>query len=557
MNLQTGEYRKVKYLSHGGTSPNRDRKVGYAGGGIYSTDFFGDDKKFVASAGSGGHIAWMSSPDWCLAGNAGKSGDSPFSCQLVQVFVNDGNWCRIAFGQTKNTTYGSYLFVNTSPDGTKAEYSSTMLGPRDMYWAVMNRPEPPRLLKATRANGKVLLEWERPETGKEYAGARIWRAEKSGGPYQLISGRKPVNGTTWSDPNPPASACYVATSVEPSTLESRRFSDEVRNTAANNEWPDKLRIYAEAETGKPAGSFAVNFHGTASNDRFIEHRRGDGEGILDLAVQCERATDYRLWIRARTTKGPASATANAGQQNLKIQLKPQAWSWHSFDGRLSLKAGSRSLRIQSIDPGFAVDKILLTDDFNMIPAGLGDTEAALPSRVKTLNAVPESPHEVRLSWQPDPSSDVHHFNIYRIREKGARPSQENLIGSPSSPAHLDWGLEPGSSFEYAVTAVDSFGRESEPVRASATTRALVRPPIIQVEAESGTVVGGEKKVVKDKDASGGAYLETPPDALKSEYRLSVSFTVEKEGNYIVWAALFPLKDTHIYLKFAVDGKPNA
>jgi len=96
MNLETGEYRPVRYLSHGGTSPLGDRKVGYWGGGIHTTDYFGDDKKFVMSIGTGGHIAWMSSPEWCVAGNSGSPGGSRFSNQLVQIYVDTGNWCRIA-----------------------------------------------------------------------------------------------------------------------------------------------------------------------------------------------------------------------------------------------------------------------------------------------------------------------------------------------------------------------------------------------------------------------------------------------------------------------------
>ena len=556
MNLQTGEYRSVRFLSHGGTSPLGDRKVGYSGGGVCTTDYFGDDKRFVMSIGTGGHIAWMSSPQWCLAGNSGPPGGSRFSCQLVQIYVDSGNWCRIAHGQTRNTTYGSHLFANTSPDGTKAEYSSTMLGPRDMYWAVMHWPEPPRNLRAGRAGAAVRLAWDRPEISKEYAGARVWRSARSGGPYRLVSGREPIAQFAWTDADSPPRAYYVATSVEHSSLESRRFSNEVAPIEGSEQWPGKLRRYVEAETGESAGAFAVNFHGSASCDRFVEHRRGEGVGSVSFQLDLPRPGPLRVWARARATQKPADLVAKMGRQSSRTAVAGPGWRWAQLALPIEFARGRNVLRLESSGPGLGIDKVLLTDDSDAKPVGFGDTECASPGPVTRLSATAESPHEVRLAWTAPACPSVHHFSIYRLRRPGSPVLQENLIASPWGAGHLDWGLEPGTTFEYAVTAADSFGHESSEARVTVSTPPVERL-VIEVEAETGSVEGGERKIVADPEASGGAYVETPPEALNSKYRLTVPFEVQEPGDYVVWASMFPLKDSHIYLRFAVDGKPNA
>lgn len=555
MNLETGEYRSVRYLSHGGTSPLGDRKVGYWGGGVHTTDYFGDDKEFVMNIGTGGHIAWMSSPEWCVAGNSGSPGGSRFSGQLVQIYVDTGNWCRIAHGQTKNTTYASHLFCNTSPDGTKVEYSSTMLGRRDMYWAVMHRPEPPRNLKGTRNGQSVRLEWERPAIGKECAGARIWRARQSGGPYGIVSGNEPVAGQSWTDADAPTPAYYVATSVEHSSLESRCFSSEVAPTDGQGEWPGRLRLYVEAETGQGSGAFDADFHGSASCDRFIEHRQGTGAGQLTLEFDLTKGGRFQVWARMRATANAATVVAKLGSQSASATVTGPDWRWTRLDPRADLGQGQITIVLKCSEPGIGIDKLLLTDDLEMEPTGFGDTEQPPVPRIAYLTAAAESPYEVRLEWQAGASPSIHHFNIYRIRRPGAAISQESLVASPSTPAHLDWGLDPGTAFEYVVTTVDCFGHESEAARVTCATPGVERR-LIQVEAETGEVEGGELRVVEDPVASGGAYVETSPEELRSPYRLIVPFEVAEPGDYVVWASMFPLKDSHIYQRFAVDGKPK-
>jgi len=556
MNLETGEYRLVKYLSHGGTSPNRDRKVGFWGGSIHTTDWFGGDKKFVMRIGTGGHIAWMSSPEWCLAGTSGAPNSSRFGDQLVQVFVDTGNWCRIAYGQSAQTTYASHLFTNTSPDGTKGEYTSTMLGPKDVYWAVVNRPEPPERVKAARSTAGVQLNWSAPGIRKEIKGYRVWRSDRSGGPYALVSGRNPVKRTQWTDTRAPADEplFYVLTSVEHSTLESRRFSREVAVPAAGRTgWPGKVRRYVEAETGTAQHPMAEDFSGTASCDRFVAHRHGEGEGKLVVSVNVPRAGRYLLWARVR---GPGRLRVTCADRPVgSLGTARAVWSWTKMSAEAHLPTGDCELALVTEDKGCAVDKLLLTDDPAFVPRALGDTTRPAPGPPAGLRAKKRTRFDVALAWRPSPDPEFHHYQVYRGRTPGFQCAQENLVGSPDEPAFLDWGLEPGAAWYYGVTAVDTWGHESKPARVTAATQALARRTLIELEAEKGRPENGRHKTVKDPAASAGEYVVMPAEVItRKPFRLVIPFRVEHTDRYVVWLSLCPVADAHVYLNVDVDGK---
>ena len=555
MDIETGEFRLIRYLSHGGTSPRGDRKVGYGSGGVYTTDMYGDDKRFVTRIDTGGHIAWMSSPEWCLAGNGGAPGTSAFASQLVQVFVNTGNWCRIAHGQTANSTYSSYLFTNTSPDGTKGEYTSTMLGPKDVYWVVVHRPQPPDAVAAERTDRGVRLTWVAPEVSREIAGYRVWRADRSGGPYALVSGRKPVVATEWIDGDAPTDRAlyYAATSIEHSTLESRRFSTEVAVPPAGGKgWPGVVRCYLEAEQGDTERPVAVDFSGSASCDRFVAHRHGAGEGTLSLSVNMARPGRFGLWARVR-----GKGAWRVGPQ-ARIRVNTQTWQWQKLPVAVSLAAGPGKVRLVTADKGLAVDQVLLTDDEACTPLGLRERITPAPAVPAGLRVTNAGRFDVGLAWEPSPLPHHHHYQVYRGRKPGFPPAQASLVGSPADTEFLDWGLDPGETYHYGVTAVDTFGNESAPVRVTAHTLPVAGRVRVTVQAESGTAHNGRHETVSDAKADGGRYIVTPKEVVTgTPCRLSLPFEVARADEYVVWLSLCPVVDSHVYLNVAIDAKQTA
>ena len=64
-------------------------------------------------------------------------------------------------------------------------------------------------------------------------------------------------------------------------------------------------------------------------------------------------------------------------------------------------------------------------------------------------------HYVTLAWKA--SDDAAHYNIYRSSISGG---YYGLIGSTVDPAFTDNDVDPGATYYYVCTAVDSAGRES-------------------------------------------------------------------------------------------------
>jgi len=76
---------------------------------------------------------------------------------------------------------------------------------------------------------------------------------------------------------------------------------------------------------------------------------------------------------------------------------------------------------------------------------------------------------VVLLWAPSPSADVAGYRIFR-KEKGTagrRPVEAALI---SGLSYRDSQLQPGKEYEYAITAVDTYGNESPEVTAEVEKR---------------------------------------------------------------------------------------
>lgn len=72
---------------------------------------------------------------------------------------------------------------------------------------------------------------------------------------------------------------------------------------------------------------------------------------------------------------------------------------------------------------------------------------------------PDNPHSVTIAWTASTSS-VEGYNVYRIYLTG--PPQKLTVRLVPGTQFVDKTVEPGRSYTYFVTAVDSNGRESRP-----------------------------------------------------------------------------------------------
>jgi hypothetical protein len=118
-------------------------------------------------------------------------------------------------------------------------------------------------------------------------------------------------------------------------------------------------------------------------------------------------------------------------------------------------------------------RIVRTDNLN--PASSGKTitldsfvvpDIYAPSAPASLVAAPKT-GSVQLGWNASPESDVVGYRVYRTALTGSSSSSTTTgpataVNSTPVPSvtYVDDGLQPGASYRYQVTAVDSFGNES-------------------------------------------------------------------------------------------------
>lgn len=536
--------------SHGGTQPSQKFESGFSGGGICLWDFAKWEGKMLVPGPQDGHISWEYLEDWFFAGTNGRALTGPFSSMLLKVYT-DGTWYPVAHGNTMDTEYNTNLFANISPDGTKGSFSSTMLGPVNLYWCVISYPEPPVKVRGELRGGRALLTWEKAARSAETAGYHVYRSARSGTGYERLTDQ-PVAGLQYEDAAAGAGGCYVVTAVERSGLESRCWSGEV---ALGNAAQQPERLWMEAERGTLQAPLRENLHGSASNLLFVDYRDGKEPGRATYTFNCRRKGPHTLWGRIRYQGGgtPAEAwpVAINGKPAGSLTSTSKEWEWRKLAETTG--APTLELAITASESGFAIDKLLLTDDMAFTPKGEEKLDSEAPAVPQGLKATSARQFDVAMQWQPVPGA--RHYQVYRAKADDVAAERATLIASPTTARYVDWGLQQGTTYSYRVSAVDSWGNESaagEVMRA--TTVALPQVVDLAFEAEQ-LPTPPVAEVVDEKAASGGKYVKLTPEK-ESFPKLELEFEVPVEGDYVVWLKACPVSDRgYAYASVEMDGGP--
>src|SRR4029077_7816014 len=145
----------------------------------------------------GGHFSWAVDEKW-LVGSIGNG--------IYEVQADSGQRRLICVPNTQHSARAESE-PESSPDGTKLAYNSTMLGDCDAYVAIQKLPDPPRNV---RRQGRILT-WDPPEHAKELAGYGMYRGSK------LLSA-EPITRRQYEVPDDGVS--YTVVAVERSGLQS-------------------------------------------------------------------------------------------------------------------------------------------------------------------------------------------------------------------------------------------------------------------------------------------------------------------------------------------------
>ena len=422
----------------------------------------------------------------------------------------------------------------------------------DFYQAVVSLPSPPTNVSVGATPDGVTLTWRPPALHKEIKGYLVYSSKGSGGPFQLLT-REPVAGTTFIDRSGDRvrRRFYVLTSVEHSGLESG-YSAEV--TAATPEQPVFVRRFYEAEQAKVERPVvlrrdamgASNMHYVSASDYLASKLQGPGRAVVTLVAP--KTAEYRLLGRARAEKGQEKARADLALDGRALdpwEIEGGIWRWHEA-GRFSFSRGEHRLEWSPANSTFELDRICITDDEAFAPEGAGLCDAVAPPRIAGLQASHVGSCEIGLSWVAVECRDLCYYNVYCSRQPDVGPSQATRIGSPYGAALLDWGLRPGTTYTYRVTAVDRAGNEGSPSDALAATTAPLARHRVMMEAETAQV-SGDARVIEDADASGKRAVRVPELGTTGKYpRLipgkatgAIRFAGEipADGTYVVWARL--------------------
>jgi len=486
----------------------------------------GSETRVIGGA-STTHNTWRTSPDWWAA-SSGR--------YLVRIAADGRDFVqRLGAHNSRldKSTYWAEAHPQMSADGTKLAYASNMLHDIEFYNLIMQLPGAPRDLRAEARDGAVHLSWQPPEHHSEIAGYLVYRSDGSGEPGEQMT-PEPVVARSFAAPLRGRSPGYfTVTAVEHSGLEGVPSAE----VCASPKWPGDVCHYFEAERATYAKPANEIFDARASG--LYALTLGDpmpAEEAVTVPVGAVRDGEWLLHLRARgRVAGGSIEVAVDGKPLGVCTVGKTDWAWLSVVGeagepaKLALSSGQHTVQATASVGGIDLDKLCLTTSAKPPPTGLGGWDATAPVRVPGVAAKAEGRYAIRVSWQAGREPDLHHYNVYCGRPADFEPAQERLIGSPSEPHLVDWGLKAGAEYFYRVTAVDRRGNESLPSAAiSAATQPL--EPRVFVEL-------GEPWNWKDSDEA------------------TFRFAMPTDGEFIVWGKLNSLDgQTGASVEVRLDGE---
>jgi predicted small lipoprotein YifL len=97
------------------------------------------------------------------------------------------------------------------------------------------------------------------------------------------------------------------------------------------------------------------------------------------------------------------------------------------------------------------------------PVAVAPADTTPPSAPAGLVAVPSS-GAVRLAWNPSPEADVAAYAVYRAGEAGELMRIATAVGAGT--VYTDRDVRPGTTYRYAVTAIDRARKPNESARSN-------------------------------------------------------------------------------------------
>jgi hypothetical protein len=324
-------------------------------------------------------------------------------------------------------------------------------------------PQPPSLklpnpvddLAAARTGDEVALTWTMPRRDtdkvalKGQIAARICRRESATIPCATVATLEllPSVDGKFAETLPPALA-----SGTPRALE---YHVELLNRRGRSAGLSNAAVVLAGEAPAPVGGLGAELR---KDGVVLRWTPGPPE---PFSTQMRLKRTLLTPVKRPQTQGPLSAPAEQAEQNL---LVPET-SVHGQALDNSIRFGEtyayRAQRITRVN----VDGKPLELDGPLSPPVCVDVENIFPPAVPAGLAAVATPAEngagpaIDLSWQPDTEADLAGYAVYR--REGDGPWQRISPPQPVvGPGFHDANVQPGHTYEYAVTAIGQNGHES-------------------------------------------------------------------------------------------------
>ena len=518
------------------------------------------DKQDVRISANGWcyHTCWFYDPRFyvtCVRGYR-QAYDRPINANILSQVFTDGTWQPVCDIKMRyNAYYYGGNFATLSRDATKVHYESSMTGVPKNYIAVMARPQPPRNVTWRSEADAVVLTWTAPAHHTETAGYLVYRGTRSGNGYALLT-PEPVRAMTYRDATvtPQRPYYYVVTSLEHCGLESGYSAEAVR---AGVRLPpaisDPVVVYVEAEdalaylkSGDRPGLSRGRDQLSASNWYYVYRSPKATRGQAVLQADAPVAADYFTWVRVRQAGKERGQWAVALDRQAigNVACVGQGWQWVKANSEaIKLQAGPHTLTLSTSDAGAQVDLICLATDSTFVPKAGRPEDRSAPAPVRGLSAIRVRDRSIQLTWQASSEPDFWHYNVYAAREPITRPDHKHLLASPTYPEFIDWGLRAGTTYHYAVTAVDRRGNEGplDKVVEGATPPRPYPSRELELRFDQAKLYGSFNRA-KAPGTRGKEYVVIPEKAkpedaaaAKAEWQLEL----KHGGKHYVWLRYLP------------------
>ena len=513
-----GKWHKIRdrHMTHRGFSPD-GKKIAFHQGKIKLINVDGTDEKNISNYGSG-HLSWTVTPAWFVA-----TAQNSIRCIGAQNQKYDYIIC-YPNTQLEFSEYFTEAHLDSSPDGTKVGFASSMLQDTDFYQVLSRRPMPPLDLKAVVKNNKIELSWLPPMRSKEVAGYFIYTSGSPDKNFTQVNPEK-IKGTRCSLPvkNNGESYFYV-TAIENSGTESQ--PSMVAMATPDGSWKGAFCQYYEFETETSRLPFKEQFDAKALDLLGLLLSTGKGEFVEIVKVPFKDR--YSFYVRI-CGKGQVSV---AGLK--PVMVDSEDYKWVKL-GTLNLTKGVNSIKIAAGGNQLVFDMAFLSNSTGLIPNGKALYDIKPPAAPSGLKVLETASTENTFEWLPVKDMDLAYYNVYSSTQSGVKCTQASRVGSPLSRRFRDWGLKPSTKYFYRITAVDRRGNESAP--SSEVCALTEKGGKIFIRKQAGTEKMDKIKASNKYTVEEIAAMNGPVNGVFTVEKgkpLTLSLNIPETGKYLLW-----------------------